>query len=119
MSQYVGIADCHGLESFISVPERVLQAELDGENGEYAASSLMAMLSVRAQANRHRHAVIYRAEVGEKEARKIKSYLSKGKYAEALIRLKNVAKKIEVGKQLGMAKSWEMIPNPKLDPFSG
>jgi len=120
MSQYIGVADCHGLESFVPVAEKALEAELDGENGQFAVSLLASRFAVRAQANRHRHAVVYRAEVSEADAKKIKRLLyGKGKYADALIKLKQCAKEIEVGKYPGMAKSWRMIPNPELDPYRG
>lgn len=110
MTQYTGIADAHGLESFISLPENVLEAELQGQNGQKSTNSLVSMLSIRAQANRHRHAVVFRIEIDEKDARKIKRLLDKGKYADALIKLKECANEVEVGKQLGMKKSWDLIP---------
>jgi len=118
MSKYVGIADCHGLESFISVPEKVLESELAGQNGNKSVVELVIMLSVRAIANRHRHAVIFTAEVDEADAAAIKFLLDGERYADALIKLKQCAKEIEVGKYPGMAKSWRMIPNTELDPFS-
>ncbi len=117
MSRYVGIADAHGLESFISLPEKVLEAELAGQNGKESAYEMVSMLSVRAMANRHRHAVVYRVEVDDADAAAIKFLLDGERYAEALIKLKKCAKEVEIGKQPGMKKSWRMIPNPELDPY--
>ena len=116
MTLYVGIADAHGLESFISLPERMLEAELAGENGQRSVNGTIGVLSLRAQANRQRHAVIFRVEVDEAEASVIKSLLDAGKGRKALIKLKKCARKVEVGKD--MQRSWAMIPNDDLDPYS-
>lgn len=116
MTQYVGIADAHGLESFVSVPEKMLEAELAGENGVRSVNGTIGMLSLRARANRQRHAVIFRAEVDEAAAALIKSLLEAGKGREALVKLKKSARKVEVGEN--MQRSWAMIPDDDLDPHS-
>lgn len=118
MTQFIGIADCLGLESLISLPEKVLEAELAEQNGQATVDSLMNMLSVRAQANRQRHAVNFRVEVDEADAVAVKWLLDASRRPEALIKLKKCAKNVEVGKHLGMKKSWRLIPNPDLNPFS-
>lgn len=119
MGQYVGCADCYGLESFIPVAEKFLEAELEGQNGGKTVASLTGMLSLRAEANRHRHAVVYRVELDDLHARAIQAFMDKKEYVDALNLLKKAAKVIEIGKHLGMKKSWRMIPNPELDPYGG
>jgi len=99
---YVGLADCHGIESFIP--------EAEAETGLFG-------LKMRAMANRQRHAVVYRADVPDDVAKTINKLLRKCKYEEALNVLKAVPN-VEIMKEAGMAKSWRMIPNPSLDPFS-
>jgi hypothetical protein len=117
MTQYVGLCDCYGLESFISLPERVLETELAGENGTKSTNELVNMLSLRAQANRQRHAVIFRVEVDDADAQAIKWLMDGERYAEALEKLKKCATQVEVGKFPGMKKSWRLIPNPELDAW--
>lgn len=117
MSQYIGIADAYGLESFIPVAEKILEAELEGQNGNKSIAGLASILSMRAQANRHRHAVVFRVEVDEVHAQKIKELLDKEMRADALKLLKKSATNVEVGKQAGMKKSWRLIPNENLDPY--
>lgn len=118
MSQYVGLADCLGLESFIPVAEKILEAELEGQNGQKSVNATAAMLAVRARANRHRHAVNFRVEVDDADAAAVKWLLDGERRADALIKLKKCAKNVEVGKQPGMKKSWRLIPNKNLDPYS-
>lgn len=100
MSWYCGICDAHGMESFI--PE----AEAD-----------MFILKMRALANRHRHAVVYRIDASEDLVKTINKRLEKGDYEGALVVLK-VTPNVEIMKEIGMAKSWKLIPNSDLDPFS-
>jgi hypothetical protein len=115
MTIWSGIADCHGLESFISLPEKALEAELDGQNGTKTVSELINMLNMRAQANRHRHTVVFRCEVDDADAQAIKWLLDGERYKEALRKLKKCANNVEVGR--GMQRSWRMIPNDSLDPY--
>lgn len=118
MTTWVGIADARGLESFISLPEKILEAELAGQNGQRSANNLITMLGVRAQANRHRHAVVYRVEVDDADAAAIKWLMDGERYAEALEKLKECAKQVEVGKFPGMKKSWRLIPDGNLDAMA-
>jgi len=97
--KYVGLADCHGVESFI--PE---------------AEANMFVLKMRALANRHRHAVVYRIDASEDLVKTINKRLEKGDYEGALVVLK-VTPNVEIMKEPGMAKSWKLIPNSDLDPF--
>lgn len=115
MTQYIGSADANGLESFIPVAETILKAELEGQNGQKSVNALVSVLMLRAQANRHRHAVNFRVEVEEADAAAIKWLLDGERYADALIKLKKCAKEVEVGKHPGMKKSWRLIPHPDLD----
>jgi len=98
--EYMGICDCHGMESFI--PEE----EAD-----------VFILKMRAIANRHRHALVYRVDVPEDTAKAIEMLLKHGKYKEALLLLKTLPE-VGVMKEQGMEKSWRLIPNDDLDPFS-
>lgn len=118
MTTWVGIADCNGLESFVSLPEKILEAELGGENGQKSVNVLVNTLALRALTNRHRHAVNFRVEVDEADAVAIKWLLDGERYADALIKLKKCAKEVEVGEFPGMQKSWKLIPNKNLDPYS-
>ena len=95
---YIGIADCHGIESFIPLAE-----------------GNATILSIRANANAHRHAVVYMAKVTQVQADKINDLMARGKYKEALQYLKRNVKDISV--QRGREKSWNLIPNPDLDPW--
>ena len=99
MKWFVGIADCHGLESLI--PE-----------GEVN----LTMLKIRAISNRHRHALVYRAYLDEETEKQVRELLNKGSYKKSLLVLKEKAQIIEVEK--GFENSWELIPNDKLDPYN-
>lgn len=99
---WIGLADCYGIESFI--PEK-------------EAKERLFLLKVRAMANRHRHAVVYRVEPSKEKAKKIEKLLKEGKYEEALHILKAIPD-IEIMKERGMAKSWGLIPNKDLDPYT-
>lgn len=98
---YVGIGDAHGLDSF--GPEDKLPA---------------GMLVLRAQANRHRHAIVFRVTVSEGQVKKIEEFKKKGKYKEALNYIKKQAKENKLGLMLErgeqVKKSWELIPNDDL-----
>lgn len=99
---YIGLADCHGIESFIPEAE---------------AKTILFGLKMRATVNRQKHAVIYKVDVSDDTVKIINELLEKCKYKEALNVLKAVPN-VEIMKEAGMAKSWRMIPNDDLDPFS-
>ena len=113
--QYVGIADAHGLDSF--VPWTNLYALSSLTRDKHDVNTINS-LHIRALANRHRHAVIYRVTLSQEEGEKIKKLYDTGKYEEALIQMKKAATEVEIGKDIGMKKSWNLIPNNDLDPFS-
>ena len=113
--EYIGIADAHGLESFI--PAREYNAE---EERFTTNNKAIAFMSMRANANRQRHAVVYKANLDREAADEVYDLIERGEYAEALRCIK--ANAIEIGlikSSMGNAeKSWNLIPNPDLDPFS-
>ena len=106
MMKYVGIADCHGLESFKPVS--------DCEENE------IRMMDIRALSNDQRHALVYKATLAKSAAEKIKTLLEDSsvpyRYEKALKVLKETAGKLEISK--GKEHSWDMIPNRKLDPWN-
>ena len=57
---FVGIADCHGLESFLP---------MEGNEKQ------LGFLVMRANANRHRHALVYQVELDEHQEGLIKTVL--------------------------------------------
>lgn len=108
---FYGIADAHGLESF---QLSTFRNELEGFAIE---PKQLSLLFYRANANRHRHAVVYQAEISKENAQDVQKLIDSGEYIEALILLKEVATEISLMKSPGAEKSWKMIPNPDLDPY--
>ena len=98
---YTGIADCHGIESF-NLKKNMNQA----------------ILSIRANANDQRHAVVYEADMTIKDREVLMASLNDGEYETALLYLKSSAKEIRVTGGKRAAKLFENIPNPELDPWS-
>jgi hypothetical protein len=111
--EYIGIADAHGLESFI--PAREYNAE---EERFTTNNKAIGFMSMRANANRHRHAVVYKADLSRENADVVYEMMEKGEYSEALSHLKANANEVGLIKSPGAEKSWNLIPNPDLDPFS-
>jgi formate-dependent nitrite reductase cytochrome c552 subunit len=99
---YVGIADAHGIESWNRI--------------EDTSSQDRAMRQIRVNANRQRHAVYYEADVPEEHAKEIEEMLGKSQWETALLHLKKHAEELRGVR--GQDKSWELIPNPDLDPWS-
>ena len=109
-----GIADAHGID-WSSWSETVGDFhELKDDDKQD-----MFLFSVRANANRHRHASFFRVNnIPESEKNIISSLLSDNKPQIALVYLKGVASEcggVQILKE--HAKSWDMIPNPALDPY--
>ena len=104
--KYFGIADAHGIESFIK-----------GDPSEDKNSQTAMILHLRAGANRHRHAVVYVVDIPEEVAEEIDDLIIAGKYIEALNYLKGSVKELQLTSLPGAEKSWGMIPNPDLDPY--
>lgn len=129
---WVGLADCHGIESFLEEPdmteaeeyEKLSDAGFDdfmelAKKIRKGWSQSVAMMKLRAGANSQRHAIVYRVKLRKSDASEIDSMLANGEYAEALSYLKEVALETQVAKTGGMnvEKSWSLIPNPDLDPY--
>ncbi len=95
---FIGIADCHGIESFVPI-----------------AQAQPFILQIRADANRQRHALVYRIDVTERQKNIINQKLKKGEYKEALEWIKLHIDKVDIS--VGRENSWELIPNDKLDPW--
>jgi hypothetical protein len=105
--KYFGIADAHGIESFIKGDPN------DAENSHQAM-----MLHLRAGANRHRHAVVYVVDIPEDVAEDVDTLIIGGKYIDALNHIKASVKELSLTSLPGAEKSWGLIPNPDLDPYN-
>lgn len=105
--KYFGIADAHGIESFIKG---------DPTDSEHSMNSMM--LNLRAGANRHRHAVVYIVDLSEEAAASIQADLDNRLFPEALDNLKGEALNVSLTNLPGAEKSWRLIPNSDLDPYS-
>ena len=104
MTTFVGIADCHGLESFLP---------MEGNENQ------LGFLVMRASANRHRHALVYQVELNQYKQALLEATLEAGDYIQACKMLHDPSFIDNVGVEKDMMNSWEMIPNPRLDPYSG
>jgi len=114
--KYGGIADAHGIESFIP------------------ADKMDWAMEMRVHSNRQRHAVLYQIECTQEFADELNRVLD-GKpnkqghvwdedkrFMIALKKIKgsyaNQSGVTDIGLAKGMEKSWKMIPNPDLDPWA-
>jgi uncharacterized membrane protein YkoI len=61
---------------------------------------------------------VYQADVDAATAKDVLALIKDGKYTDALVKLKDEAKTISLAKSPGAEKSWRLIPNDDLDPFS-
>ncbi len=104
MKTYIGIADCHGVESFMP---------LEGNE------SRLGFLVMRASLNRQRHALVYQVELDDTQTEIMNAILADGDYMKACHILHDPAFVAEVGVEQEMLESWEIIPNPRLDPYGG
>lgn len=99
---YVGVADCHGIESF--------------QRKEDTSSFDRTCRVLRADANRHRHAVYFEADLDEPALKLINSSLDQDDYAGALVWLQRVSS--ELRSLPKYEQSWKMIPDIDLDPYA-
>jgi len=99
MNVFFGIADAHGIESFIP---------------ESHKNQILFALSIRAESNRQRHACLYKVGCTDDNVRVIKALIESGERDEALGYMKE---NCECQIQPGFENSWELIPNSKLDPY--
>lgn len=101
-----GIADAHGIECYYEL--------------EKTSPSQLMMYFLRAESNRQRHAVAFVVEVDKKTDVAVNKLVTKFKFAEALSYLKENAKAVRFPKDSSgfYSKSWTLIPNAGLDPWS-
>jgi len=101
---YCGIADAHGLESFMECQEM-----------GYAPVNL----TIRASQNRQRHALVYWVQLPDEKAEQmneaIRQAQADGDWHEPLLLLKNPDFSESVSFEVSMKDSWHMIPNDRLD----
>lgn len=112
--RYVGIADCHGVES--------LQEIKSGPDAADKIKQEFYNLQVRAMANPQRHAVTMVVGFTEEQHNMLQKHLRKQNTVGALRFIKNLEDGHgPLGKirelQVSSPKNWESIPNPKLDPY--
>jgi len=109
---YFILADAHGIETFL-------------EYDAYSKSNFPYLM--RANLNRQRHAIIFVARLTKKQAKEITDLISDPKNSKVFVDALKLIKKF-VGtdpKKLifppdfkeQFEKSYELIPNPKLDPW--
>jgi len=131
---YYGIADCHGLESFIKEPNREVWTEVDFLNSigvsdissaklddKKAFNGQLNMMQMRCSANMQRHPVIYRVLMETDDADMVQDQLDRGDYIMGLKIVKANSKEIQLARGTGrnLEKQWAKIPNPELDPMHG
>jgi hypothetical protein len=100
LKTYIGVADCHGIESMTLKEDTTTQ-------------DIMHRM-IRADANRQRHAVYYQVDLCDESYSMVNELLEKQDYTLALTWLKRLG---HVMSPKTHAKSWELIPNSKLDPY--
>jgi len=99
-----GIADCHGIEGIF---------EKNDENVKK-----IGLMNIRVMANRQRHAVLFEADMTNEGWTHLQKLINEEQdYIEALNFLKNTS--LELRSIPGQENSWDLIPNPKLDPWGG
>lgn len=106
---FTGIADAHGIESFIGC---------DGPPGTGST-----MLAMRASLNRQRHALVYWVELDAVQQEIIEALLADvdndERFTDAC-RLLHDSDFVEiVSVEQEMLRSWNMLPNHDLDPYWG
>lgn len=131
-SWYYGIADCHGVESFIKEPDlqkaermdKLKKLGLSDKGGEdepekKAYGGNLGMMMMRCKFNAQRHPVVYRVKMSDDMASMVEEMLADGDYADALIAIKDYSEEVQIARGQGVnpEKTWKMIPNPDLDPF--
>jgi len=93
-----GIADAFGLESLLNFHNQQIFP-----------------LLLRAHVYRYRHCLYFEAELDSDALKQIKSLMRRKVCHEALNLIKEKAPIIYIPEEF--LDSWELIPNPKLDPF--
>lgn len=108
MKTFCGIADAHGLESF-----------MECEGMGYAPMTI----TMRAQLNRQRHAMVYWVELNDEQVEQMNEAIEQAKqdsdWHKPLLLLKDPDFIDSVAFEDSMKNSWDMIPNDRLDPYWG
>ena len=104
LEKYYGLADAHGIETFQPYSNR--------KNDKFP-------YNMRAQLNRQRHALYFEIEIEKVDANIVKALIDKKDFIGAFKMIKKRAVIIGFPEKDRSAyeKSWELIPNPKLDPY--
>ena len=101
---YVGIADAHGIESFTK------------------DQSQKSLLVLRASFNRQRHAVAYEVDLDDEQAEHVRRMIDNKsndeRFEDALKYIKSIVPSVGLAGGGDVQGSWELIPDPKLDPWS-
>jgi diphthamide synthase (EF-2-diphthine--ammonia ligase) len=92
---YTGIADNEGIESFLP---------LDSVDSEQKA-----MFTIRAHANPHRFAVVYKAELDDETADNVMTHLENHNYVNALKAMGNGIKNNNLEAESTNKKYWNLI----------
>ena len=122
-TDFVGIADCHGIESFMPCTKE--------NNGE------IQLMQIRAAANPQRHAVVYKITLCKAQADEVYDELETAAHSQVgdgTYHYKQIIRKFktwdnESDMMIGLGyppanlmvsnkKMWNKIPNSKLDPWN-
>jgi len=104
-----GIADCHGIDSWLPVKKD--KTDKDMQNN-------VSMMMMRVDANRQRHSVVYIARLLEYDFKKFTGYCENSpKEALECLKQRNLGE-IKLLASGNAEKSWGLIPNDELDPYS-
>lgn len=99
---FTGVADAHGIES---LNDRTITTDFD-----------RGCSYLRAQANQQRHAVYFETTLVDADQLVINGLLKDKQFETALKYLKQVGVDTKVPPE--QSASWELIPNPELDPYN-
>ena len=92
---YTGIADSEGIESFLPLNN--------------VDSQQTAMWTIRAHANPHRFAVVYKAELDDQTADNVTTHLEEGNYVNALKAMGNGIRTNKLEAEATNKKYWNLI----------
>ena len=92
---YTGIADSEGIESFLPLNS------IDSQQ--------TAMWTIRAHANPHRFAVVYKAELDDQTADNVTTHLEEGNYVNALKAMGNGISNNNLEAEATNKKYWNLI----------
>ena len=101
LKTYIGVADCHGIESMTLKEHSTAQDRIHR--------------LIRADANRQRHAVYFEADLCDESYKIVNDLLEEQDYTLALTWLKRLG---HVMSPKTHANSWELIPDSRLDPYN-